>query len=311
MFFEGSEKKAEVIVNLDGKSLRELDDAFWSELVAKCEATILSKISNESVDAYLLSESSLFVFDDRFTILTCGQTILINSILFFTEKFSKDSVEQIIFQRKNEYFSHLQKTHFLDDVKKLQELFSGTALRFGHMDAHHNYLFHLDKCYTPKSNDLTYELLIYHISPQASQNLTKSDLNAQQIRELLCLDQLIPEFKIDDYVFTPFGYSLNAIKGDDYLTIHVTPQEDSSYVSFESSLNLVEFAPIILEALTPQSFDLMTFNPNGFETNLDNIPKDYTNRSIVRERIPCGYHVEFAHFYSKERENYSAYKLEI
>ena len=98
MFFEGSEKKAEVIVDLGEKSLRSIDESFWSQLVSKCEATILSKISNESCDAYLLSESSLFVFDDRFTILTCGQTVLINSILFFIEGHDRDCISQIIFQ---------------------------------------------------------------------------------------------------------------------------------------------------------------------------------------------------------------------
>jgi len=312
LFFEGSEKKAEVIVNLEGKSLREIDQDFWSKLVAKCEATILSKISNEKCDAYLLSESSLFVFDDRFTILTCGQTILINSILYFLENHDRDSIAQIIFQRKNEYFSHLQKTHFLDDVKKIQEFFEGSSLRFGHMDAHHNYLFHLDKEYKPQSDDKTYELLVYHIASDVSKNLTSGKLNAKEIRELLKLDQIIPGFEIDDFVFQPFGYSLNAIDKDgEYLTIHVTPQEESSYVSFESSINLVEKAPIILETLRPHAFDLMTFNPQGYENSFESIPAIYQNQTLVRESISCGYNVEFAHFSKNEREVFAAYKMEI
>jgi S-adenosylmethionine decarboxylase len=312
LFFEGSEKKAEVIVDLNGKSLRDIDQNFWSKLVARCEATILSKISNDKCDAYLLSESSLFVFDDRFTILTCGQTILINSILYFVENYDKDCISQIVFQRKNEYFSHLQKTHFLDDVKRIQQLFDGTSLRFGHMDAHHNYLFHLDKEYTPRKDDKTYEMLVYHIASDVSKNLTSGTLNAKEIRELLKLEEIIPGFQIDDFVFEPFGYSLNAIsKSGDYLTIHVTPQEESSYVSFESSINLIEKASIILETLRPQAFDLMTFNPNGFENNFDDIPAIYQNETLVRETITCGYNVEFAHFAKNEREVFKAYKMEI
>ena len=312
MFFEGSEKKAEVIVDLGEKSLRSIDESFWSQLVSKCEATILSKISNDNCDAYLLSESSLFVFDDRFTILTCGQTVLINSILFFIEGHDRDCISQIIFQRKNEYFSHLQKTHFLDDVKKIQEMLSGVSLRFGHMDAHHNYLFHLEKEYTPARNDKTYEMLVYHIASDVSRNLTSGKLNAQEIRDLLKLDLLIPNFQIDDFVFQPFGYSLNAIsEGGDYLTIHVTPQEESSYVSFESSINLVEKSSIILETLRPHAFDFMTFNPEGFENNFENIPNIYKNETLVRETITCGYNVEFAHFSKNEREVFKAYKMEI
>jgi S-adenosylmethionine decarboxylase len=311
LFFEGSEKKAEVIVDLGEKSLRELDDSFWSELVSKCEASILSKVSNEHVDAYLLSESSLFVFDDRFTILTCGQTTLINSILFFEEKYSKKVIEQIIFQRKNEYFSHLQPSHFIDDVKRLSSLFKGTALRFGHMDTHHNYLFHLEKEYMPKNEDVTYELLMYQISKQASLKLTNPEITKSDIRDMLCLDEIIPGFDIDDHLFEPFGYSLNAIKGSDYITIHVTPQEDSSYVSFESSLNLIEIAPKILKSLSPQSFDLMSFDPINYNSSYDMIGPEYRNRTIVKEKLDCGYHVEFASFYLCKNETMNAYKLEI
>lgn len=312
MFFEGSEKKAEVIVDLKGKSLRDINDDFWVQLVAKCEATILSKISNDKCDAYLLSESSLFVFDDRFTILTCGQTILINSILYFLENHDRDCIAQVIFQRKNEYFSHLQKTHFLDDVKKIQQMFRGVSLRFGHMDAHHNYLFHLEKEYQPHRNDKTYELLVYHIASDVSKELTSGKLNSSEIRELLKLDLLIPHFEIDDFVFEPFGYSLNAINDNgEYLTIHVTPQEESSYVSFESSINLVEKAPIILETLRPHAFDIMTFNPEGFNNKFNNIPDIYQNQTLVREKISCGYNVEFAHFSKNEREVFKAYRMEI
>ena len=47
MFFEGSEKKAEIIVNRERVSLlNDFDDAFWAKLVAQCEAKILSSIKN-------------------------------------------------------------------------------------------------------------------------------------------------------------------------------------------------------------------------------------------------------------------------
>ena len=61
MFFEGSEKKLEVVVKPEAGSLRQKDESFWKQLVQASRAQILSKISSESCDAYLLSESSLFV----------------------------------------------------------------------------------------------------------------------------------------------------------------------------------------------------------------------------------------------------------
>ncbi len=50
MFFEGSEKKVEIIVSSDKVSLlRDYDDSFWEIVVAQCDAKILSSIpDNES-----------------------------------------------------------------------------------------------------------------------------------------------------------------------------------------------------------------------------------------------------------------------
>ncbi|MBA6377266.1 hypothetical protein H4J64_18820, partial [Colwellia sp. BRX8-2] len=62
--------------------------------------------------------------------------------------------------------------------------------------------------------------------------------------------------------------SLNAINEQQYLTIHVTPQMDSSYISFESNIYLLLLAPKLLEILAPKSFDLMSFNEQAFEQKL-------------------------------------------
>ena len=75
MIFEGSEKKFEVIVK--NVNLRTFPLSFWEEMVAACQAKILSSMSNNFYDAYLLSESSLFVTQDRCIMITCGQTRLI------------------------------------------------------------------------------------------------------------------------------------------------------------------------------------------------------------------------------------------
>ncbi|MBA6364897.1 adenosylmethionine decarboxylase, partial [Colwellia sp. BRX8-8] len=88
MFFEGSEKKAEILI--DGKQLsllNDIDDEFWSALVNRSQAQILSSIENEYCKAFLLSESSLFVWSDRILILTCGETQLVKAVEFFIQKF--------------------------------------------------------------------------------------------------------------------------------------------------------------------------------------------------------------------------------
>ncbi len=47
------------------------------------------------------------------------------------------------------------------------------------------------------------------------------------------LDLLPQGAKVDDFSFEPYGYSMNAIWNQNYYSIHVTPQEQCSYASFE------------------------------------------------------------------------------
>ncbi len=310
VYFEGSEKKAEIIIDSEQLSLlKDIDDSFWATLVEQCHAKILSTISNQTCKAFLLSESSLFVWSDRIVILTCGVTKLVNSVEYFIAQIGQAKIKQVIYQRKNEYFSHEQLSCFGDDIKLLSQYVEGKALRFGELDSHHTYVFHQDNDFTASSTDKTYELLAYQISSEASIALTTPDLSAQEIRSFLAIDELLDGFIIDDFVFQPFGYSLNAIKDNDYLTIHVTPQESSSYVSFESNLNLLEMAPKILAILSPASFDILTFNEADFHAlTLKHIPSEYVSQSLVQSELTNGYQVAFANFI-KPQTSYSQAKI--
>lgn len=309
MFFEGSEKKIELIVAPGAPSLRKLGKDFWANIVSKCRAQILSTVSNESLDAYLLSESSLFVWDDRFLMITCGRTLLINSILEFIKVYEPRLVECLTFQRKNEYDSREQITSFLEDISKLRADFPGVALRFGKIDGHYNYLFHLEKDYLPTSDDHTTELLMYHIEGEGAKYLRSENQTREGVRQLLGLEKLLPEATFDDFLFDPFGYSMNAILGDRYLTMHITPQEESSYVSFETDLDVdtlyTDIIPHLISALNPGSFDIVTFNLN----TQNNFGDSYIIASHFREALTCGYTVDFKHFHRKDEQVRRAWRL--
>jgi len=313
MFFEGSEKKVEILVHNEKLSLlNDLDDDFWSELVKRCHAQILSSISNEQCKAFLLSESSLFVWDDCFLILTCGETNLVNSVEYFIEQLGADKIKHLIYQRKNEYFSHAQPSCFGDDVKKLAKYIPGKAMRFGAMDGHHNFIFHQDNNFKASIDDSTYEIFAYQISQEASGHLTKPGLKVDDIRQFLKLDQLIPNFIIDDFVFEPYGYSVNAILGNKYLTIHITPQADSSYVSFESNINLIELVPVVLSILQPSSFDLLSYNEAEFEAlTAKNVPNNYVSQSLVQQQLTNGFLVNFANYILPKQQFTQATMLDI
>jgi S-adenosylmethionine decarboxylase len=298
LFFEGSEKKATIIMDKSQFSLLDdFTDVFWQQLVQRGDAHILSSICNSDCKAYLLSESSLFVWHDRLLIITCGNTRLVRSVEYFIQQVGGDKIQQVIYQRKNEYFAHAQPSTFGDDIKLLSQYLTGKAHRFGELDSHHNYIFHQDNDFQACNSDKTYELLAYQISKKASGKLTTVGLSAKEIRTFLQLESLFSDFILDDFVFEPFGYSINAIKGREYLTIHVTPQENSSYVSIESNVNLIKLAPIFLAILSPKSFDLLSFNEFGFSELTESfIPKTYVATSLVNQRLSNNYSICFANY---------------
>lgn len=296
MFFEGSEKKVEIVVAPGAPSLRSLGRDYWAELVSRCSASILSEVSNEQLDAYLLSESSLFVWDDRMLMITCGVITLVDSVTYFLDSYGREHVAMCSFQRKNEYQSHLQKSSFKQDVERLNRLLPGTAYQLGNLDGHHNYVWHMDKPYRPAADDITTELLMYHIQGDAAKYLRSETQSLAGIRELLDLHNLLPGFEIDDFLFEPYGYSMNGIRGDQYITMHITPQENTSYVSFETDLDIPRECPQLLtrlvQILSPASYDVICFNT---QPAVSHAPQTHC---VARHSQPlaCGYQVDFEHF---------------
>ena len=294
--FEGSEKKCEVIIRDDNVDLRTLGNEFWSGLVRACSATILSTIRNDFCDAYLLSESSLFVWSDHFLLITCGQTKLVESILYFLDRVDNAQVAQILFHRKNELYSEMQHSNFADDVARLQGKVGGVQIEFGDKDSHYTELYHLERRYRPSSTYRTYELLMYSIDENSSQYFSQSGLSTAAIRERLRLSEYLAGWQIDDFVFDPCGYSLNAIQGDRYCTIHLTPQHGYSYVSLETNVNLEDIIAIPLAVLRPHSFDLILYQPECDQRIADCIRQTYRLQHEQRKVVDCGYTVHFAHW---------------
>lgn len=298
MFFEGSEKKAEITIDANKISLLDdLAENFWQALVQCCHAKILSTIENEDCKAFLLSESSLFVWHDRLLIITCGNTRLVHSVEYFIRQIGMLKIKQITYQRKNEYFAHAQLSSFGDDIALLGQYTKGKAFRFGELDGHHNYIFHQDSDFQASKADKSYELIAYQICSKASEKLTNIGLSSNEVREFLQLDRLLAGFIFDDFVFEPFGYSINAIKGKQFLTIHITPQASSSYVSIQANINLIALAPDFLRILAPKSIDLLSVNEDAFnQLTYQYLPKEYISKSLFQRKLSNNNLVSFANY---------------
>jgi len=315
MFFEGTEKKVEIAVEPGFPSLRSFGRAKWEQVVLKSQSKILSELHNEHCDAYLLSESSLFVYDDWALMLTCGRTTLSKAVLEMFTFIPPEKVATLIYERKNEHFPHLQQSDFFTDAKEIAKKLPGRAFRFGAQDEHHINLFHSEKPFDPPPDDLTLEILMHGIDERAARIFVAGpDHTAEHIHNKTGIREIYPGFKVDDFVFQPQGYSLNAIKNHEYYTVHVTPEKTGSYVSFETNRHLSgdalnETLDRLLSIFKPQSFDLILFQYRQRPKILDIL--GYQPRDEVVQQLKCGYRVSFRHYFLPQEAPRKAFEFQL
>ncbi len=237
-FFEGPEKKLEIVFrNSSGKSIRPRNWP-WDQVVEAAGAKVVAKISNRFLDACILSESSLFVWEDRILVITCGQTKLVKAIPRILEFAEPSDIGLLIYARKNQLFPWEQPLSFVDDASFLEGLFPGKRHRLGPDDCDHTDLF----VFAKQSGELrprqvTFELLMHDIDPTMIETFsTRNGNSAARAERLSGINRIYPHMVRDGFLFSPCGYSINALSGPEYFTIHVTPQKKGSYASFETNV---------------------------------------------------------------------------
>ncbi|KAI4120422.1 MAG: hypothetical protein LQ338_007036, partial [Usnochroma carphineum] len=170
--FEGPEKLLEVWFSASPLSLPEasapgglkiVPAELWKEMLDLVNCKVLSVVESEDVDAYLLSESSMFVFPHKLILKTCGTTTLLSGLPKILEiaalvaKFPHSLANSIrgtataaipyrvFYSRKNFLFPDRQRgphRSWRDEVKSLDRLFlGGSAYMIGKMNGEHWYLY--------------------------------------------------------------------------------------------------------------------------------------------------------------------------
>ena len=83
--------------------LRTLSRADLDRIYMRARCTILSRVSNRYLDAYVLSESSLFVYPYMIVLKTCGTTTLLRCVAVLIELGRKIGLEidWLGYNRKN------------------------------------------------------------------------------------------------------------------------------------------------------------------------------------------------------------------
>ena len=298
--FEGSEKKIELVFSSNSPSLFEQPLSFWEKIVKSCGARVISCSKFPQIHSYILSESSLFVWEHRLVLITCGKTALSRAFIKILKKFPEKFIEVCFFQRKNEFFPQIQRSCFHKDLKKITKKISGKAYRFGPLHDHHFFLFHSESDFMPDEQDQTLEILIY------DSEIFKDGSSDKTSHLKKALGKTFPGFEIHDHFFTPLGYSLNAIRDHFYYTVHITPEQSFFYISFETNIKekSVKFLmDKILNIFKPRRFDFILFESRGTKKEIleyQNYFSSYSSHQV----LDCAYAVTYKNFHKLNTTSY-------
>jgi S-adenosylmethionine decarboxylase len=297
--FEGPEKTMEVVFRSDKgpeEGLRTLTRTQLDFLCTKAKCSIVHHISNQHMDAYVLSESSLFVYKHRFIMKTCGTTTLLrclSSLLEFADAMGMEFT-WVGYSRKNLLFPTQQlwpHSNFGDEIRyiqthdKLQNRLQGTGYILGPITGDHWFVYVADHSETsplfkrtplyiapPPSNERTLNMMMFDMAPEVASVFYQANTPSGKEMTLKSgINHLCPGALIDEMAFTPCGYSMNAILHDAYSTIHITPEPQCSYASFETNTMLENYQPMVRNTLSvfrPQRFVLTMF---GDQMALDSL----------------------------------------
>lgn len=327
------------------KGLRQLTRKQLDFLCTEAKCSILSKISSAYMDAYVLSESSLFIYKHRCIMKTCGTTTLLHcldSLLRFADELEMELM-WVGYSRKNLLFPTQQawphsnfgdEIEYLNSHKLLQDRLNGVAHILGPVTGDHWFVYVADnpphmaalveahhrvkslRSNSPLSKSqhedsyttapvvksksasnfsstisvigpgsggmgvdlassmmtmegITINMMMFDLDRevaklfyQPSETGDSAAAMGKRMTKAAGIDYLVPGATIDECSFSPCGYSMNAILHDAYSTIHVTPEPECSYASFETNTALRTYSPLVRNALNvfrPQRFVLTMF----------------------------------------------------
>jgi S-adenosylmethionine decarboxylase len=303
--FEGPEKKLEIILFAPQADLRSNCDGRWNRVVEASRAAIISGISTDDLDAYLLSESSLFVWEDRILMITCGKTTLIQAVPELFKIINKDRIAFVFYERKSFMFPHEQPSNFEDEVACLVQYFPGKSYRLGPANYDHIHVFYSSQTNNALARDATFQLLMHELDPAVLEIFALNNgSTGDKIEKISGLNRIYPQMLKHSHLFSPYGYSLNGIFKKNYFTIHVTPQPEGSYASFETNVIEKDYFGLTNEVISifkPEKFSLVltTSIDDRFRithsTVADALPA-YTRAEKSLYEFDCGYAITFLNY---------------
>jgi len=311
--FEGPEKRLEIYFRPvdDLKTVFELTEGLrtvsrdeWTDILRDAQCSILSAKSNDYFDSYLLSESSLFIFSTKFMIKTCGTTTLLKVIPRVNAVAERLGMEMDYMQYSRASFTFPNQqlhphTSFQSEVDYLNRFFKGESYVLGTPDgATKWHLYIAGDCRIP-TNDQGFEIFMFDLDEGCMSHFFNVDAdgterfgsaNGATTSEKSGITRIMSEGSIlDAYNFEPCGYSMNGLENSSYYTIHITPEPQCSYVSFECNLPLDDFTGIlatVLDVFKPGKFSI------ALHADITAPAAVYGLKELLAKESPWGYQAE-------------------
>lgn len=269
--------------------LRQLGRKDLDRICARARCTILSSVHNQYVDAYVLSESSLFIYPYLLVLKTCGTTTLLRCIGTLIELGRKLGLEidWVGYSRKNFNFpgdqafphqSFHQELDYLYSHKSLCERLDGDGYTLGPVTDDHWFVFVADQTIRAggeTDTDRVLNIMMFDIDEDVAKTFyynayeqLSGESKDEEVKRISKeqtvasgIDKLCPGSEIDARAFEPCGYSMNAILFRSYSTMHITPESGSSYASFETNQKLKNYKSLVSNVVR-------TFRPKRFVMTL-------------------------------------------
>lgn len=246
--------------------LKSVPAEVWDQMLDLVHCKVLSVIESDHIDAYLLSESSMFVFPHKLILKTCGTTTLLLglsrmlSIAAFHAGFphskccATDEVlaipYRVFYSRKNFLFPDKQtgphrcwekEVEFLDGIFE-----SGSAYIVGKMNGDHWYLY-LTPPHTKITSKITEDNANGHIktrsltSTGSSNSLQDGRANSDETLEILMTDldqEKARQFYFDHAMTIAASSNLSIACQPQEKSVRQTSNSDAEFLLFGENKNV-------------------------------------------------------------------------
>lgn len=274
--FEGPEKLLEIwfapsVADLpdagaaddNGRSgLRKVKREIWEEMLDIVKCKVLSYIEGKEIDAYLLSESSFFVFPHRLILKTCGTTLNLLGLPRILEiaktHASLPSVYRCFYSRKSFMFPERQlgpHRDWHDEVGFLDGIFkNGAAYTVGKVNGDHWLLY-----ITGPGEDGPADTAPNSPSNSSSVNYDDGDTSRDDVETLAEVD----EPHLQDYTIEILMSQLSPKASEPFFSKADCSENCSEEgLALSSAIGITDLFPAQLTTL-----DAYSFTPCGYSSN--------------------------------------------